>query len=116
MGGFLDNLKNFFTMPADSGSKFIIFKIKFLQERSEYPFIGVNSFFQKFSMILYLKLICKLFDGMIVITQALQEYFGTKIRREARILLLPTLVEPERFTNATSSEITRGRYIAYIIH
>jgi len=27
VGGFLDNLKNFFTMPADSGSKFIIFKI-----------------------------------------------------------------------------------------
>ena len=27
MGGFLDNLKNFFTMPAGSGSKFIEFKI-----------------------------------------------------------------------------------------
>ncbi|HAJ94969.1 MAG TPA: hypothetical protein DCP02_01930 [Actinobacteria bacterium] len=27
MGGFLDSLKNFFTMTADSDSKFIIFKI-----------------------------------------------------------------------------------------
>ena len=27
MGGFLDGLKKFFTMPEDSGSKFITFKI-----------------------------------------------------------------------------------------
>lgn len=27
MGGFLDSLKNFFVVPADSGSKFITFKL-----------------------------------------------------------------------------------------
>lgn len=90
-----------------------IFKISFWQERSEYPFItnkpGIRF---KIGLFFYLHFTCSLFDGMILITKALQNYFRPRLSKKARIYLLPILVEPDRF--ATAIEKTPGYpYIAY---
>jgi len=90
-----------------------ILKIKYLQERSEYPFIKASrkSWFDKPALFIYLNLVCKLFDGFVVITRRLQQYFTPYLRENCPVYLLPILVEPERFENLTetASEI----YIAY---
>ena len=86
--------------------------IKFIQERSEYPFIkDKRSLFDKPSLALYLALICKLFDGFIVITHRLEEYFRPHLRRNCPVYLMPILVEPERF--AMKQDEPAEKYVAY---
>lgn len=87
--------------------------IKFIHERSEYPFLtSSKSIFQKLQLQIYLKLTLKLFDGLIVITHHLEEYFKPKIKKNARIMILPILVEPERF-NKIKSSVQTGKTITY---
>lgn len=88
-------------------------KTKIIQERSEFPFIGVRNFKQKFNLFIYLHLTCKLFDGLFVITEALKQYFKKYIRKRAKIMILPMLVEPDRFTDPTDKFRTDAEYIAY---
>ena len=86
--------------------------IKFIQERSEYPFIkDKRSLFDKPSLALYLALICKLFDGFIVITHRLEEYFRPHLRRNCPVYLMPILVEPERF--AMKQDEPAEKFVAY---
>ena len=89
-----------------------ILHIKFLQERSEYPFVKARkSAFDKLSLYIYLNFVCKLFDGFVVITRKLQQYFAPYLRRDCAVYLLPILVEPERFVN--SGTANGEKYIAY---
>jgi glycosyltransferase involved in cell wall biosynthesis len=89
-----------------------VLHIKYLQERSEYPFIKAQkSLFDKPSLFLYLKITCKLFDGFLVITKKLQEYFKPHLRKNCPVFLLPILVEPERFFLPEKNDIEK--YIAY---
>lgn len=87
-------------------------KIKYVQERSEYPFIKAgNSKFNSITLFLYLSFICKLFDGFIVITNKLKEYFIPHLRKDCPVFHLPILVEPERFSHISTSP--SDKYIAY---
>jgi glycosyltransferase involved in cell wall biosynthesis len=89
-----------------------ILHIKFLQERSEYPFVKARrSRFDKLSLFIYLNFVCKLFDGFVVITRKLQQYLTPYLRRNCAVCLLPILVEPERFMN--SGTVIKEKYIAY---
>jgi glycosyltransferase involved in cell wall biosynthesis len=89
-----------------------ILHIKFLQERSEYPFIKARkSAFDKLSLYIYLNFVCKLFDGFVVITRKLQQYFTPYLRKDCAVYLLPILVEPERFVNSGTEN--GEKYIAY---
>lgn len=91
-----------------------IFKIKFVQERSEYPFIGVgNSIWKKINLNIYLSVICKFFDGFIVISESLREFFLSKIRKNGKIMILPILVEPQRFQAVAGKLNETYPYIAY---
>jgi glycosyltransferase involved in cell wall biosynthesis len=88
--------------------------IKLLQERSEYPFItSSKSILFKINLFLYLNISCKLYDGTIVITEALRDYFQKKGRKNAKTYLLPMLVEPERFVKRSSTKTLQDQYIAY---
>ena len=87
--------------------------IKLLQEKSEFPFVlmkkGVlNKLWAKF----YVNTTYKLFDGMIVMTHPLMEYFSTKVRKDCCLFEMPMTVDVERFAiEKTDSEY--GDYIAY---
>ncbi len=89
-----------------------ILHIKYLQERSEYPFIRARkSICNHLYLFVYLKFICKFFDGFLAITQTLKEYFIPHLRKNCPVFLLPILVEPERFI-IIKQESTE-QYIAY---
>ncbi len=90
-------------------------KMLFVQERSEYPFIGVSGMWQKLKLWLYLRFTCRLFDVLIVITRALEAYFSAWVRKDAQIYLLPMLVEADRFgTHVPKPEGLPEKYIGYV--
>ncbi len=71
-----------------------------IQEKSEFPFIfqkqlPLNSIYQK----LYVKYVYKLFDGLIVISKSLENFFISKIARRAKILHVPIIVDSQIFTS-----------------
>jgi glycosyltransferase involved in cell wall biosynthesis len=87
-------------------------KARYLHERSEYPFIrSGKSVFDSFSLFIYLQITCKFFDGFLVITRKLKEYFTPHLRIDCPVFLLPILVEPERFMSI--SPTSEKKYIAY---
>lgn len=87
--------------------------IKLLQEKSEFPFVLRNKgllgrMYAKF----YVGTTYKLFDGLIVMTRPLMEYFKEKVRKRARLFEMPMTVDVDRFLiSKESSEY--GDYIAY---
>ncbi len=73
--------------------------IRYVQERSEYPFLSFrDNAAGRMKLNIYLKFICPGFDGFIVISRALREYFGPYLKKHTPSFLLPILVEPERFS------------------
>jgi glycosyltransferase involved in cell wall biosynthesis len=88
-------------------------KIKFWQERSEYPFLTDKpGVLFNIGLFIYLRITCRLFDGMILITKALENYFRNYLRKGARSYILPMLVEEERFSNAVGNK-PGYPYLAY---
>ncbi len=89
-----------------------LFNYKFLQEKSEFPFVlNRKSFLGRSYAALYTNLFYKLFDGLIVMTKPLYEYFSVKKRKNAKLLLLPMTVETDRFQQG--SPVFGFEYIAY---
>lgn len=75
--------------------------IKYIQERSEYPFLSYsNRIGGRISLGIYLRGICARFDGIVVISKALESYFKPYLKRGATMHLMPILVEMERFSQA----------------
>jgi glycosyltransferase involved in cell wall biosynthesis len=89
------------------------YRIPVYHERTEYPFLGISGMLNRAMLSLYLKHIIPRFDGIFVISKALQLYFKEFIA-EQKILHLPMTVEFERFNpaEAEASPFT-SRYIAY---
>ncbi len=89
-----------------------ILRIKYIQERSEYPFIKAKkSIFDPLSLKVYLNLVCKYFDGFLVITHELKKYFSPHLGKDCPVFLLPILVESDRFAlKPVTSDV---KYIAY---
>jgi glycosyltransferase involved in cell wall biosynthesis len=89
-------------------------KIKYIQERSEYPFIlQRGNLINKFNLWLYLTFSCKLFDGMILISNVLADYFKKYVSKKAELFILPIVVEPERFNTNSNVGKSKSKYIAY---
>lgn len=88
-------------------------KVKLLQEKSEFPFVLMKKgFMKKLYAKYYVKTTYRLFDGLIVMTKPLMEYFRDKVRKDCRLFEMPMTVDTERFAiEKTNSEY--GEYIAY---
>ena len=92
-------------------SKFIGFKI--VQEKSEFPFVLLKtSIIEKIYAKFYVSFIYKLFDGMIIMTHPLLDYFKDKTKKKCKKILIPMTVEPERFTRKFKKN-NYGEYLAY---
>lgn len=88
--------------------------IKLLQEKSEFPFVLMKKgFLQKLYAKFYVNTTYKLFDGLIVMTKPLMEYFKTKVRKNCRLFEMPMSVDTDRFINIQNSENKIGGYLAY---
>jgi glycosyltransferase involved in cell wall biosynthesis len=89
-----------------------MFGYKYLQEKSEFPFvINKKSFTGKLYCKIYTNYFYKLFDGIIVMTTPLHNYFATKISKKASLHLMPMTVEIDRFNK--KGVIFSFEYIAY---
>lgn len=87
--------------------------IKLLQEKSEFPFVLKNKslvgvLYAKF----YVNTTYKLFDGLIIMTTPLMEYFKDKVKKTGKLFLMPMTVDSTRFS-AITKDLTAGNYIAY---
>jgi len=89
-----------------------LFKIPYIQEKSEYPFIlRKKTVRAKLFSKLYLNTIFKVFDGALIETNKLIEYYKPKFKKTAKILRVPMTVEPERFS--LIKENPPEKYITY---
>lgn len=87
--------------------------IKIVQEKGEYPFVlNKKSFLGRLYARFYVNTTYKLFDGLIIITHILADYFKDKVSRRCRILIMPMTVDTSRFENCAASDVP-GDYIAY---
>lgn len=88
-------------------------QLKLIQEKSEFPFVlNRKGLLRRWYAQLYVNNVYYLFDGMIIMTYPLFEYFKDKTKRGCRKIIVPMTVEPERFINANVNK-TLGDYIAY---
>lgn len=91
-----------------------IYQIKLLQEKSEFPFVLMKKgFFAKCWAWYYTTTTYKLFDGLIVMTKPLIEYFGKKVRKGCRMIEVPMTVDFDRFSIKRNESKEYGDYIAY---
>jgi glycosyltransferase involved in cell wall biosynthesis len=92
-------------------SKLIDCKFVYIADEYPYPirYGRKPSLIRKFS-IAYL---FRLFDGIIVMTDALKKYFKDKAGKDAKFLVMPITVETERFINKNELPPISGDYIIY---
>ena len=100
-----------FVIPAWLAAK--LAGVKFIGERTEYPFTGdapfrkknlKNSFRESF--------VYRLFDGFIVISKYLEDYVRPRLRKSVWLLKVPIIVDVPRFANAADS-VEPENIIAY---
>jgi glycosyltransferase involved in cell wall biosynthesis len=82
----------------------ILDRCKFVLEISEFPFVfatkgGLYKVYRK----LYVKYIFKLFNGLIVISDSLFEYFEEKISRKAKQIIVPIITNTNNFKYTTNN-------------
>lgn len=88
--------------------------IRLVQEKSEYPFVLMkNGLLKNLWAKFYTSTTYKLFDGLIVMTKPLMEYFTTKVRKNCKLIEVPMTVDLDRFLIDKTQETTYGDYIAY---
>ena len=90
-----------------------LYGVKFIQEKSEYPFVLMKKgFLTRLYAKFYVNTTYKLFDGLIVMTNTLMDYFKKKIKKKCRLFNMPMTVDTERF-NIEKTHSEYGDYIAY---
>lgn len=94
-------------------------KAVYLLEKSEHPLnkhplTGAEGrLWQRAYTYFYLRVVYKLFDGVLVISECLRTYMAQWLRRGARIVRIPILVDLEPFASAGPGCSLDGRYVAY---
>ena len=87
--------------------------IKLIQEKSEFPFVLMKKgLIRKLWASFYTSTTYKLFDGLIVMTKPLIDYFATKVKKRCKLIEVPMTVDLERFAIG-KTESKYGNYIAY---
>ncbi len=89
-----------------------ILGLVYIQEKGELPFFNrpPRNFLQRLYQRIYKRYIYKCFDGIIVVSDALNEYFRTRIRKNARLLHIPIIANPEEFRTTKKQKIV-GRTV-----
>jgi glycosyltransferase involved in cell wall biosynthesis len=89
-----------------------LLKITYLKEESEYPFVErKDNLYNRIYLFVFINFSYRLFDGMLIMTKILIEYFKDKVNSRAQIIHIPMTVEFERFENVKKNN--KGDYLAY---
>lgn len=88
--------------------------IKYLQEKSEYPFSimkkgMINKLYSKF----YVNTTYRLFDGLIVMTKPLMNYFKELVSKDCKLFEMPMTVDVDRFLKEKIPNNPNSDYIAF---
>ncbi len=87
--------------------------VKLYQEKSEFPFVLNNkSIFGRLYAKFYVNNVYKLFDGMVIMTYPLLEYFKDKTNKGCQKIVVPMTVEANRF-QGIEKNTQLGDYIGY---
>lgn len=88
--------------------------VKIIQEKSEFPFVLLRkSLIGQLWAKFYVSTTYRLFDGLIVMTRPLKEYFLDKVRKGCKIIEVPMTVDLQRFEIEKKHSVEFGDYIAY---
>lgn len=91
----------------------LYFRCKIVLERSEYPKIIRKQ--NKFNIFFYRSFVLswcyKLFDGMVIMTEPLINFYSRFTRKDCRIVKIPMSVDPERFSKYFEKT---GNIIGYV--
>jgi glycosyltransferase involved in cell wall biosynthesis len=91
-----------------------LFRIPMVREKSEYPLVEL--FPERYNRLyrrLYPRYLYRLFDGMLLITHSLYDYFKERVGKHTRLVVIPMTVEPQRFIDCHASVAEAAPYIAY---
>lgn len=90
-----------------------LYKIPYIQEKSEYPFILMkDGLIAKIWGKIYVNTLYKCFDGMVIMTEPLLQYFKPLVRKKCKLIKCPMTVDMSRFENVSSNN-EYGDYAAY---
>lgn len=90
-----------------------LMKWRFIHTLDEYPWVVLRRYdYSSVYRFLFLRYYYKLFDGFIVMTRTLIEYYKDLAKRNALFIHIPMSVELDRFS-IELHENTFGMYIAY---
>ena len=101
----------FYVLPF----KFIstLLKVPIIREQSEYPFVlKKKSILGKLYATFYINTVYKLFDGMLVESERLHNYFKLKINKSGKLLIVPATIDPEQILNESELK-SKDEYIFY---
>lgn len=88
-------------------------RTKLILEKSEFPFVLLKKgVLNKMVASLYVNTTYRLFDGIIVMTKPLMEYFKGKVRKGCKLFEMPMTVDTDRF-DIEKQPSEYGDYIAY---
>jgi glycosyltransferase involved in cell wall biosynthesis len=89
-----------------------LLQIPIIEERCEYPFFDQSTMIRKLRAFIYEKFVIRFFDGMLIMTRALENRYRPLMRKSAKYIMVPILVDISRFENISNSDIYE-KYIAY---
>jgi glycosyltransferase involved in cell wall biosynthesis len=93
-----------------------IYKVKLVHERNEHPFVDASGgFLRRLDILLYLSIITRFCDGLVVISHPLRKFFSSRMNHHVPILVIPAIVDTSRFepcANSLTSPI-KGKYLAW---
>ena len=86
---------------------------KLILEKSEFPFVLMKKgLLHRLYASFYVNTTYRLFDGLIVMTKPLMDFFSDKVKKGCKMIEMPMTVDTERF-HITPTTNTLGDYVAY---
>ncbi len=108
----------FFSNPGWFFSTLLLFKlmgVKCIEEDNEYPFVyAKKTMWLGFDKAFYQHVCLQLFDGVIVISTFLEEYYASRVRKGAGIVRIPILVDTEHIKPGESQGTEGRKRIVYM--
>jgi glycosyltransferase involved in cell wall biosynthesis len=93
---------------------FKLMGVKCIEEDNEYPFVyEKKTWWVKLNSAFYHYIRLKLYDGVIVISTFLEEYYISRVRKGAGVLRIPILVDTDQIKPGEFRQLNGRRNIVY---